>query len=148
MKKKWVIIIIVIFLLLSFYATKKIAIENIRSKCNYIGQEYCFTYDNENIHKNEEHYYFYSSSKNNAIYCIKNNSDIIKINNIEDLENLYIRNINCLTIDKNTGNVAYDENDNETSSAYLKNKMFTNVESNYWDFIEDRTEYEDLNIKD
>ena len=44
--------------------------------------------------------------------------------------------INCLVTDEYNAKTTYDENGKETSSAYLKNKMFPNVESDYLDFRE------------
>lgn len=137
MRKKLIVVVAIIIMLVSFYSIKKIIILNMVSKSTYIGKEYCYTYDSNNKHNNERYYYFYINNLNNTIFCIENNSKIIKINNIEDLEKLYMMNINCLIIGKNNYAVAYDANNNECSSAYLKNKMFPSVESNYWDFIEE-----------
>lgn len=138
MNKKIIVIIIsiIILLVLSFYGIKKLKIKNIVSKSTYIGQEYCYTYDNKNKHHDRRYYNFYIDSQNNEIFCIENNDKITKINNIEELELLYIMKVNAVLEDKANANVAYDENNNESSSYYLKNKMFPEEESNYWDFKE------------
>lgn len=137
MNKKIIVVAVgIIILLVSFYSIKKIKIKNIVSESTYIGKEYCYTYDNNNEHHNKRYYDFYIDNQGKT-FCIENNNKIIEINNIEDLEKLYITKINTLVIDKSTAMVAYDENNNETSSYYLKNKMFPNEESNYWDFIKE-----------
>ncbi len=141
MNKKIIVVGVgIIILLVSFYCIKKIRVKNIVSKCSYIGKEYCYTYDNNNEHHDERYYEFYINNKDNTIFCIENNNKIIRVNDIEDLESLYIMKINTLVIDKKNANVAFDENNNESSSYYLKNKMFPNEESNYWDFIKNEGE--------
>ena len=135
MNKKIVIMLVgIIILLFSFH---RIKINRIVSESTYIGKEYCYTYDNKNEHHNKRYYKFYINNEDNTIFCIKDNNKIIKINNIEDLEKLYITRINTVVIDKSNAGEAYDENDNECTSMYLKNRMFPNDESNYWDFIEE-----------
>lgn len=136
MNKKIVIIIIgIIILLVSFHCIK---INRIVSEYTYIGKEYCYTYENKNEHHNKRYYKFYINYQNNTIFCIENNNKIIKINDIEDLEELYITRINTLVINTCTAWDAYDENDNECTSMYLKNRMFPTEESNYWDFVEEK----------
>ena len=101
----------------------------------YIGQEYSYTYEGER-HFNKRYYKFYINNDNNEIFCLHNNR-VIKLKNIDDLEMLYITEINALVMDKANGNIAYDENNIEISSSVLKERMFPNQQSDYWDFKEE-----------
>ena len=138
MKKKVIIIIGAIIILMFFaYTINRISIENIKSNSTYIGKEYRYTIEENNgSHENKREYCFYIRNENNAIFCVLNNRECRKINNIEDLEQLYIMKINCLVTDEYNAKTTYDENGKETSSAYLKNKMFPDVESDYLRFRE------------
>lgn len=128
-------IIVIILFVVSFYIIQKIYIKNMISKSTYIGKEYRYTIEQSNgSHQNKREYCFYRNNQNDTIFCVRNNREIRKINNIEDLEQLYIMKINCLVTDEYNAGITYDENGKETSSYYIKNKMFPNIESDYWDF--------------
>lgn len=130
----------IIILLMSVYCIRKIKINYIVSNCTYIGKEYRYTIDTNNEHRNRQYYEFYINNQDNTVFCIENNNKSIRIKNIEELETLYYVKINCLVMDETTYWETYDENNNESSGYYLKNKMFPNEESDYLYFTKNEGE--------
>lgn len=113
-KKIFIIILIIVLVLIALiYLGKKIYVNNIKSNSDYLGEIYSYTYYNKNVHHDKIYYRFYYKKDNNKIICVKNNFKIIDINNSNDLNLLYDREICSISIDKAKAYKAYDKNGNE-----------------------------------